>query len=149
MPHVINHDAVVFNERVFAASPREVFTAFQRPELLARWWGPNGFTNTFQEFDFTLGGRWIFAMHGPDGVSHANESIFREIEPDRVIVVEHTVKPWFRLAVTLTPHGEGTHLSWVQEFESAEAAIPMRRLGETFNEQNLDRLQALLASEGA
>jgi len=43
--------------------------------------------------------------------------------------------------------GEETHLAWVQEFESPEVAAKMRPLSATANEQVLDRLQALLASE--
>lgn len=46
----------------------------------------------------------------------------------------------------VTPRGDKTHLAWVQEFESPEVAAKMRRLSDTANEQNLDRLQSLLAS---
>ena len=149
MPHAIDPDAAVSTERVLAADPRTVFAAFRQPERLARWWGPSGFTNTFERFDFAPGGRWVFVMHGPNGASYPNESVFREIQPDARIVIEHVVKPWYRLTVTLTPHGDGTHLTWVQEFESAEMADRMRRLSEPANEQNLDRLQALLAETAA
>lgn len=140
-------DAAVRTERVFSASPREIFAAFEQPDRLARWWGPAGFTNTFEQFEFSPGGRWVFVMHGPNGASYPNESVFREIQPDTRIVIEHVVKPWYTLTVTLDARGDGTHLAWVQEFESPGFAARMRRLSETANEQNLDRLQALLASE--
>ncbi|WP_437957306.1 SRPBCC domain-containing protein [Sorangium sp. So ce119] len=78
--------------------------------------------------------------------AHPNESVFREIQPDTRIVIEHVVKPWYRLTVTLTPRGDQTHLAWVQEFESPEVAARMRPLSGTANEQVLDRLEALLAS---
>ena len=107
--------------------------------------GPSGFTNTFEQFEFKPGGQWVFVMHGPNGASYANESVFREIRPGAIILVEHFVKPWYRLTVTLTARGDQTHLSWVQEFESPEVAARMRSLGTTANEQNLDRLQSLLA----
>jgi hypothetical protein len=64
-------------------------------------------------------------------------------------VIEHVVKPWCRLTVTPTARGDGTHPALVQELESPEAAARMRRLSETANVQNLDRLEALLASEGS
>jgi uncharacterized protein YndB with AHSA1/START domain len=149
MSHANDLDAAVSTGRLFSASPRTIFAAFEQPERLARWWGPAGFTNTFEQFEFTPGGRWVFVMHGPNGVSYPNESVFREIEPDTRIVIEHVVKPWFRLTVTLTPHGDGTRLSWVQEFESPEMAARLRPLSESANEQNLDRLQSLLAGEPA
>ena len=141
--------AAVSTERVLSATPREVFAAFEQPDRLARWWGPSGFTNTFERFEFTPGGRWVFVMHGPNGAAYPNESVFREIRPDARIVIEHVVKPWYRLTVTLTARGDQTHLAWVQEFESPEVAAKMRRVTDTANEQNLDRLQALLAGEGA
>ncbi|MCP3140220.1 SRPBCC domain-containing protein [Pyxidicoccus xibeiensis] len=140
-------DAAVSTERLLSASPREVFAAFEQPERLARWWGPSGFTNTFEQFEFKPGGRWVFVMHGPNGANYANESVFRELQPDTRLVIEHVVKPWYRLTVTLTARGDKTHLAWVQEFESPEVAAKMRRITDTANEQNLDRLQSLLASE--
>jgi uncharacterized protein YndB with AHSA1/START domain len=139
----------VSTERLISASPREVFAAFRQPDRLARWWGPSGFTSTFERFEFRPGGRWVFVMHGPNGASYPNESVFREIEPDARIVIEHVVKPWYWLTVTLAPDGGQTRLAWVQEFETPEIAAKMRRISEPANEQNLDRLQSLLASEDA
>jgi len=136
-------------ERLIAASPSQVFAAFARPELLARWWGPAGFTNTFSHFDFTPGGRWVFVMHAPDGADFANESVFREIVPDTRLVIEHVVAPWFRLTVTLDAHEKGTRLSWVQEFESPEFAARMRAFVTSANEQVLDRLAALPFDQSA
>jgi uncharacterized protein YndB with AHSA1/START domain len=45
----------------------------------AQWWGPEGFANTFAQFEFKPGGRWVFVMHGPNGANYPNESVFREI----------------------------------------------------------------------
>ena len=87
-------------------------------------------------------------MHAPNGANYPNECVFREIQPDTRIVIEHVVKPWYKLTVTLTAQRDDqTHLAWVQEFESPEVAAKMRPLSATANEQVLDRLQAVLASE--
>ena len=59
------------------------------------------------------------------------------------------MKPWFTLTVTLSARGDGTHLTWVQEFESPDVAASLRGLIIPANEQNLDRLQALLAGDDA
>lgn len=139
--------ATVATERVLAAPVRAVFAAFAQPDLLARWWGPSGFTNTFERFEFKPGGSWIFVMHGPNGVDYPNESVFREILPEARIVIEHVVKPWYLLTVTLTAQGKHTHLAWVQAFESPEVAAQMRPLCAAANEQVLDRLQAVLVGE--
>jgi uncharacterized protein YndB with AHSA1/START domain len=142
-----NPENAVFNERALSASPQEIFAAFEHPNCLARWWGPKDFTNTFEQFEFTPGGRWVFVMHGPNGANYPNENVFRKIQPHTKIVIEHIGKPWYRLTVTLTVHGGQTHLAWLQEFESSEFAAKMRPICQPANEQNLDRLEAILASE--
>ncbi len=140
-------NAALRSERVLFANPQQVFAAFEQPVCLAQWWGPDGFTNTFEQFEFKPGGRWVFVMHGPNGVDYPNENVFREIEPGARIVIEHVGKPWYKLTVTLTARGvDQTHLAWVQEFESPEFAAKMRPLCEPANEQNLNRLESVIAS---
>ena len=141
--------ARLWTERVLSAPAHQVFAAFENADRLAQWWGPDGFTNTFEIFEFEPDGRWLFVMHGPDGTDYPNECVFREIEPDERIVIEHVVSPWFRLTVTLAPREGKTHLGWVQQFESAEVADKLRSICEPANEENLDRLEALLAGAGA
>jgi uncharacterized protein YndB with AHSA1/START domain len=148
MSQVSNPSAILSTERTFSVSPRKIFAAFEQPDRLARWWGPKGFTNTFERFEFRPGGRWIFLMHGPNGVSYPNESVFQAIQPDAQIVIAHVSQPRFTLMVTLIARGDQTHLRWVQEFETAEVAAQVRAICEPANEQNLDRLQAVVASEG-
>ena len=48
-------------------SPHAIYAAFESARLLVNWWGPDGFTNSFEVFEFKEGGRWRFQMHGPDG----------------------------------------------------------------------------------
>lgn len=86
-------------------------------------------------------------MHGTNGANYPNENVFREIQPHTKIVIEHVGQPWYRLTVTLTARGDQTHLAWFQQFESPEFAAKMRPICQAANEQNLDRLEAKLASE--
>ena len=149
MSQSTNRSAVLSTERFFSASPEQVFAAFADPVRLASWWGPDGFTNTFEQFEFKPGGRWVFIMHGPNGADYPNESVFKVIEPDRMIVIEHVAKPWFTLTVSLSPRENGTQLRWDQEFENADMADSMRPLCKTANEQNLDRLGRVLGSHNS
>ena len=128
--------------RDIPASPDQVFAAFSDPQRLARWWGPAGFTNTFDVCELESGGRWSFVMHGPDGQNYPNESVFAEVEPPRKVVVQHESAPKFRLTITLAPSAGGTTVSWAQTFESAEIAGRIEHLVVPANEQNLDRLSA-------
>lgn len=131
--------------REFAASPQAVFAAFAAPERLARWWGPDGFRNTFDVFEFQAGGLWRLTMHGPDGKNYPNESRFASMEPDRSVVVEHVSHPRFRLSIGLEPTASGTRVTWVQAFEDAKFAEDVRHIVEPANEQNLSRWQAEVA----
>ncbi len=128
--------------RDIPASPDQVFAAFSDPQRLARWWGPAGFTNTFDVCEFEPGGRWSFVMHGPDGRNYPNESVFAEVEPPGKVVVQHVSKPKYHLTVTLAPSADGTTVSWAQTFESAKAASRLEHIVAPANEQNLDRLSA-------
>ena len=128
------------NSRHFPHAPQAVFAAIRDPDRLARWWGPNGFSNQFEVFEFRTGGRWVFDMIGPDGTRYANESVFAQIDTDRQVVVDHTCAPLFRLTITLEPEGDGTRVHWLQVFEDAAFAQAMKPILEPANEQNLDRL---------
>ena len=141
----MNNDAVFRSERILPHPREAVFNAFATPEILARWWGPKGFTNTFEHFEFKPGGRWIFIMHGPDGTDYPNENVFQAIDPPASLVIRHVLAPHFRLTVTLDAHPDGTEILWLQEFDDAETAARIRRIVGPANEENLDRLQAVLA----
>lgn len=130
--------------RQFAAAPAAVFAAMKDATRLARWWGPAGFTNRFDIFEFRTGGRWIFTMIGPDGTSYPNESTFTSIEADRKVVIRHVVEPHFELAITLEPAAGGTLLRWDQALDDPAVAQALRHIIEPANEQNLDRLGAEL-----
>lgn len=133
------------SHRVLPYQRQSVFEAFARPELLARWWGPAGFTNTFEVFEFRPGGRWVFVMHGPDGSNHPNESVFRELHVPWKVVIQHVSRPRYVLTVTLAAHEAGTAITWAQEFEDSAVAARIRHIVEPANEQNLDRLLSVLA----
>ena len=139
---------VVHAQRVLPYAPETVYAAFADARRLARWWGPQGFTNTFQVFDFQPEGRWEFVMHGPDGGQYPNTSVFRVLEAARTLVIDHVSPPVFTLTVTLTPQPTGTILTWAQAFADPAVAARLRRIVEAANEQNIDRLAALLADGG-
>ena len=130
------------HSRDIPATPAQVFAAISTPERLARWWGPNGFTNSFSEFDFKTGGKWSLVMHGPDGANYPNDNVFGEIIPNQKLVVEHPMQPVFRLTIELVPSNTGTLVSWAQTFESDEVARQIEHIVVPANDENLQRLQA-------
>lgn len=97
-----------------------VWEVWTKPEHIANWWGPNGFTNTITKMDVTPGGEWHLVMHGPDGTDYKNKSIFKEIIPFKKIVYEHISAPKFITTINFEEQGEQTLINWHMLFESAE-----------------------------
>lgn len=132
------------HQRLIAAAPAQIFAAMADPARLARWWGPAGFRNTFQHFDFAAGGRWQFVMHGPDGQDYPNESTFLEITPT-LVHLRHVCAPYFELRIELQATAGGTLVDWRQVFDDPQVAAAVKSIVEPANEQNLDRLAAEVA----
>lgn len=131
--------------RLLPASAGVVFQAFSNPKVLARWWGPKGFTNTFETFEFKPGGTWRFVMHGPDGQDYANLSVFEEVSPQRIVIRHLETVHAFTLVITLDAVNNGTRLWWRQVFDTAEEAEKVRPYVPRCNEEVLDRLEAEVA----
>ncbi|GIP22160.1 SRPBCC family protein [Paenibacillus sp. J22TS3] len=130
--------------------PRErVFEAWTDPDQLARWWGPNGFSNTFHEFDLRPGGTWRLTMHGPDGTDYANHNRFEEIVPSERIVIRHLPGHEFQLTAIFEELDNGrTRMTFRQLFMDAADFEQSKKMCAEANEQNLDRLNAVLVNEG-
>lgn len=140
-------DRQITTIRVFNTSRKHVFSAWTNPALLAKWWGPKGFTNTFHEFDLRPGGYWKFAMHGPDGGNYPNTSVFVEIKEPERIVLKHISKPHFQLTARFEEiDGNKTRLIFEQLFETVEEYNKVKVFAVDANEQNMDRLNETLNS---
>ena len=140
----MNSTKVLKTERVLAFTPEQIFKTIERGDVFAKWWGPKDFTNTFETYEFKNGGRWIFVMHAPNGQNYPNENHFKEIIHNQKVVIEHVLDPKFILSMTLIPEDKHTRLVWEQDFETVELANSLKPMCEPANEQNLDRLQAIL-----
>ena len=131
--------------RAFNFSVEKVFSAWANADQLKQWWGPKGFSNSFHEFDFRPGGRWIFVMHGPNGGNYDNESVFVEIEEPVRIVLNHISPPHFQLTVDFEEAGDSmTRLVFQQLFETVEEYNKVKGFAVDANEENMDRLEAVL-----
>lgn len=136
-------DRECVHSRLIDTPQERVFRAFAEPHHLARWWGPNGFSSTFEVFEFRPGGTWSFVMHGPDGTNYPNESVFREIVvPERVVFEHLSEGHHFVMTITFTAQGNQTLVGWRQVFDTADHKQRIAAFVEQANEQNLDRLAA-------
>lgn len=76
--------------QIFFDSPLDlVFEVWASPEHLGQWWGPDGFTISTTDFDFSNGGIWNFIMHGPDGTDYSNQIEFTDISFQKHIFYKH------------------------------------------------------------
>lgn len=139
----------IVNTRLVPATREQIWEAWTDPALLARWWGPKGFTNTFHVCEPRPDGAWEYTMHGPDGTDYANRSAFRELEQPERIVIEH-IEPMHRFLLTATfeTRGAQTFLTFRMAFDTVEECERVRMYVPEANEQNLDRLEAVLAEAG-
>lgn len=140
----IPSDRRIDTTRVIAFQRSQVFQAFRDPLVLAKWWGPSGFTNTFYEFDFREGGAWRFTMHSPDGKDFPNESCFLKINEPSVIVFDHVCAPYFQAHLYFDESPAGCRIRWYMVFEDAQLCQNVAKIAQDANEQNLDRLVAAL-----
>ncbi len=141
---MMSNDSSFRTERTLPFSPKAVYNAFASADALTTWWGPDGFTNEFETFEFQVGGRWTFVMVGPDGTRYPNQSVFVELAPASRVVIRHDCEPFFTLTVQLTAVSGGTHLQWLQVFDDVHIAQAVKAIVEPANEQNLDRLTVAL-----
>ncbi|CAH0119691.1 hypothetical protein PAE9249_02197 [Paenibacillus sp. CECT 9249] len=133
--------------RVFDASRDLVFEAWTKEEHLSKWWGPQGFTTTFQKFDMKPGGTWQFIMHSPDGVDFPNTNDFVEVVTPERIVFKHAVFPHFLATAIFEDLGGKTKLTYRTVFEETSATFDkVKTYAVPGAEQTMDRLEEHLAS---
>jgi uncharacterized protein YndB with AHSA1/START domain len=143
-------DREFVHSRVIDAPRERVFRAFSEPAHLARWWGPEGFTSTFELFEPKPGGTWRFVLHGPDGSNYPNHNVLSEYLPPRRVVVEHvSYDHHFLLTISFDELGTRTLVGWRQVFDTAEQREELAAIVPRANEQNLDRLAAEVKRMGS
>ena len=137
-----NSSNIISSSRALNAPLSIVYHAFENPKHLANWWGPEGFTNTFHEFNLQPGGKWILTMHGPEKGSYENASVFKTIEPQKLITWERVSKPLFNMEVAFEKlSNTKTKISFKMIFESAEECNKLKPFVIPKNEENFDRLE--------
>ena len=63
----------------FPATVERVWQLWADPRQLERWWGPPGYPATFTRHDFSVPGKAVYFMEGPEGDRHYGWWSFDEI----------------------------------------------------------------------
>ena len=138
-------------KRFFDAPARILFEAYSKPEYIRQWFGPVGWPVTLCEMDFRKGGRFRFAMTGPDGKQNTPfGGQYLEIIPNEKITYDNAFElPGAeKMIVTVTFHEErgGTQLTIHTLF--ASVAMYREHVGGGFEQgtnSGLDQLAELVA----
>ena len=132
----------ILSSRIINSPVEMVYQAFENPNHLKNWWGPEGFTNTIHEFDLRAGGNWILTMHGPEKGNYENSSVFKTVLPNKLISWERKSQPLFDMEIAFEKLEENkTQISFKMIFATAEECEKMRKFVEPKNEENFNRLE--------
>lgn len=86
----MNDEGIVI-ERVFDAPREMVWKAWTDPEIVKKWWGPEGFWAPSVKIDFRVGGKYTYGMHGTKGSEWDRDMYsageYKEIVPLEKLVV--------------------------------------------------------------
>ncbi|MBX3654573.1 MAG: SRPBCC domain-containing protein [Ramlibacter sp.] len=93
--------------RLFNAPRQLVYEAWTRPEHLAHWSGPEGFTTPHHEMDLRVGGRYRACLRSPDGQDHWVQGVYRELRAPERLSMTHawedaSGQPGLETLVTVT-----------------------------------------------
>lgn len=77
--------------RLFDAPIEQVWNAWKDPELVKRWWGPDGFTAPVAKIDFREGGTSLVCMSSPQFGDNYSTWHYRKIAPMQRIEYIHNL----------------------------------------------------------
>jgi uncharacterized protein YndB with AHSA1/START domain len=139
--------------RIFDAPRELVWKAWTDPAMLARWWGPHGFTNPRCEADVRVGGKILIHMRAPNGSIFPMTGTFDEIaEPEclvfRAVPVDDNGTALLESLTTVTFHDLGGRTKVIVHASAAPlqpVADQMLKGMEAGWSQSLERLAELVA----
>jgi uncharacterized protein YndB with AHSA1/START domain len=136
--------------RVFDAPRELVWKAWTEPEQLARWWGPDGWSNPVSEIRMDVrpgGGLKVTSVSDEDGTEMPSHGVYREVvEPERLVLEEPAEESWHEGAVSVvsfTDLGDGRTELVVRT--TIQTTDEMRASAEAGMAGSLDRLGKHLA----
>jgi uncharacterized protein YndB with AHSA1/START domain len=112
--------------RVYDAPAALIWKVWTEDKHVTKWWGPRGFTLTTKSKDVSPGGKWIYTMHGPDGVDYPNITTYHEVELHKKLVYDHGAsegkEALFKVTVTFEEHLGKTVMDMTMALATPEAA---------------------------
>jgi uncharacterized protein YndB with AHSA1/START domain len=141
--------------RVFDAPRELVFKLWTDPKHVARWWGPQRFTNPVCELDLRPGGAILIHMRSPDGTVYPMTGVYQEVvPPERLVFTSAALDsdgiPMFEVLTTVTFAKEGGKTKQILRARvikrTAQAAPYLAGMEEGWT-QSLERLAAYVSTQ--
>lgn len=133
-------DRQIVLTRLIAAPPAKVWQCWTDPDILPRWFGPEGYSCVTKTIDLRQGGQWSFDMIGPDGKVWINRHRYTLYDPPKRLEFlmddgDDADEP-MRVVVVLEPEAGGTRITQTMTFPTAEMragalAFGADKLGQT------------------
>ncbi|PQJ11570.1 hypothetical protein CJD36_007170 [Flavipsychrobacter stenotrophus] len=123
--YVETTDREIIVSRLLNAPVELVFEVWTKPEHVAKWYGPDGFTITTSDMNVKKGAEWNFMMHGPDGTDYPNKVQYTEVvKNERLEYIygsgAENGEGDFNVTVTFEAQGDKTLLTMRSVFATAE-----------------------------
>lgn len=150
-----NNTIVIVRE--FNAPRQRVWDAWVKPEQVAQWWGPEGFTTRVEKSEVHPGGTWHYVMIDADGTEYPAEGVIKEvIDQEKIVTTDGFGKDYeaknpdlpkgLVLTAVFEDQGDKTRLTLTVEHPTAEDKVKHLKMGmvEGWN-SSLDCLAKFLA----
>ncbi len=139
--YTVNNDAkTMVAERAFDAPLPLVWQAWTDSAILELWWAPLPWKAVTKSMDFTPGGKWHYAMMGPQGEKHWSMVEYKEIVPQQYFTQQNYFSNeegnrskempgssnWH---TAFTSNGETTMVTTTITYDSAETMEKMIAMG--------------------
>lgn len=123
--HASTAEREIITSRLVNAPRALVWKVFTDPTHLSHWWGPNGFWSSTREYNFRVGGMWLFMMHGPDGRDYPNKVVFEDIDEPNYVFYKHMGEEdmshvYFEAMISFEEQGDKTNVTLRSIFPTAQ-----------------------------
>lgn len=139
--------------RVFSAPPETMFGIWTEPELMKRWFSPEGFNTIHAEVDLRVGGHYRIGMQSSDGNINYVSGTYREIDAPRKLVFT-----WAWSYELFVPHDDDmlVTIHFIDQGKQTEIklthehlkGLPSQELHASGWQGCLDKLSQYLSQEG-
>lgn len=141
----------------FSAPLDRVWTLWEDPRQLERWWGPPTYPSTFEEFNLTPGGQVTYYMTSPEGEKHRGWWRIIAVSPPTSLeftdgFADQEGNPIEDMPVStvhmqLSDHASGTRMEMRSIFASREQMQQTVDMGAVEGmQESISQMDALLAS---